>query len=202
MRVVGEFVHALFSFLCDFHDQERDHDMWFSRGLLIEALDCFVVISFFLPYFPVRASFINPKVYAVLQIKTNPQSNKKRKLNTGASADRDTDTAWLERIGWREYARIARDFKRGSRRTAKWQQKLILLTTAEKKTKISNKSNNTGNKKSNCHYNCEVALAVTSHFAVQQKSCFLCFTVNMHTYVQKCKYIYIKNSYINVSIYS
>lgn len=76
----------------------------------------------FLPYFPVRASFINPKVYAVLQIKTNPQSNKKRKLNTGASADKDTDTAWLER-----------DFKRGSRRTAKWQQKLILLTTAKKK---------------------------------------------------------------------
>lgn len=89
----------------------------------------------FVPYFPVRASFINPKVYAVLQIKTNPQSNKKRKLNTGASADRDTDTAWLERIGWREYARVARDFKRGSRRTAKWQQKLILLTTAKKKTK-------------------------------------------------------------------
>lgn len=87
----------------------------------------------FLPYFPVRASFINPKVYAVLQIKTNPQSNKKRKLSTGASADKDTDTAWLERIGWREYARIARDFKRGSRRTAKWQQKLILLTTANKK---------------------------------------------------------------------
>lgn len=157
----------------------------------------------FVPYFPVRASFINPKVYAVLQIKTNPQSNKKRKLNTGASADRDTDTAWLERIGWREYARVARDFKRGSRRTAKWQQKLILLTTAKKKNeKKSNKSNNTGNKKSNCHYNCEVALAVTSHFAVQQKSCFLCFTVNMHTYVQKCIYIYIKNSYINVSIYS